>query len=279
MKGVLIIFLIVSLLFSPFLYAGDADSLYNSIITSYKNGDYPNSISLSKEFLKKYRNDEKSKDVLMILGVAFAKNGDTEKAIKVLKYSDKKYPDYEKNDKVKLLLGKLYYNSGKYDKAENVLTSLIDTHKDSKYIPTAQSLLNDIRSKSKAKAENKKISKKAAKSVNYKYSWKKITWAKIGAGVALIASPIFYFLGNSTQKEADDIYNNKYLTATTTDDAVKYYNQAADKDNLATTYKNISFASLVLGGVFFAVDYFYAGRIYIKADKNGTLNISYSHNF
>ncbi len=283
MKSVSLI-LIISILFLnylPLFSASNPDELYNDILKTYKSGDYVKCIDLSKKFIKTYKTDERKEQVLMILGIAFAKIGNTEKAVKILKYHDKKFPEFNKNDKIELLLGKLYYNTKDYNNAEDILNKLISIHKDSKYVPTAEAMLAKIRNKNSNTGINKNkitVSKVPAKSQT-EYSWRKITWAKIGAGICLIAAPVFYLLGNSAQETADSIYNNDYLNASTSDDAVLYYNQAVDNDEKAALYNNLAIASFIAGAGFFAFDYFSLSRINISATHTGSLRIQYSHGF
>ncbi len=279
--SIVLIFSMFVMIFGVNLYAETSNELYNSIVQTYKAGDYNKSIDLSKKFVKTYKNDEKRNQVLMILGVAFAKVKKTDKAIRILEYHDKKYPDFNKNDKVELLLGKLYYNKKDYVKAENILNKMISRHKDSKNVPMAETILTKIRSKNTTSKSPEKVAvnKVSENTSGTEYSFTKITWAKIGAGVCLIAAPVFYLLGNSAQNNADSLYSNEYMNATTADDATTYYNQVVDNDKQASLYNNIAIGALVAGAGLFAVDYFSVGRVSIGTTGAGSLKIQYSQGF
>lgn len=268
-KNILLITLI--LLYGK-LFAQGADN-YNRIIQLFKENNFQEVVTEAQVYLKNFPASENAKKVKLYMGISYIRLKENDMAIQVFEEHNSDYPDFEKNEQVKYLVGKLYYDKGDYVKSKAVLNDQLKKYPGGEYALKAAEILKSIESKSKQqKLPDLKQTSGEPSSARTTYSFTKITWAKIASATCLVASPVFFLMGSNYETKADDTYNNNYMKATTAADATSSYNQVDDYAQKSATFKNASWISLAAGVSFFAVDFFFTGRIAVSAtDKRVSL--------
>lgn len=251
---------------------------YMVIVDSFRGKDYERCVELCNDFIIRSSYSENTKKVKLFLGMAYVKLKNIDQAILVFEEHDRDYPTFAKNEQIKYLLAKLYFKKKNYEKAEEILLSQTQKYPAGKYLGKAQNLLAAV---GQAK-EQRNLRDASAymeddeEAYRYEYSITKITWSKIACLSFLIATPVFYVLGNNAQEQGDSIYNDKYKTADSKSDADAFYKEADEYSETAATYKTMAVFSGVAAAGLFAYDFFYAGRVKVRVRPNEfSLNIQF----
>lgn len=275
MKKIIFLVLII-VCFSVSLYSQTGDN-YNKIVQLFKENNFQEVVTEAQVYLKSFPASENAKKVKLYMGISYIRLKENDMAIQVFEEHNSDYPDFEKNEQVKYLVGKLYYDKGDYMKSKAVLNEQLKKYPGGEYALKAAEILKSIESKSKQqKLPELKQASRESPSARTTYSFTKITWTKIASATCLVASPVFFLMGNNYETKADDTYNNNYMKATTAADATSSYNQVDDYAQKSATFKNASWISLAAGVSFFAVDFFFTGRIAVSAtDKRVSLHYQF----
>jgi tetratricopeptide (TPR) repeat protein len=242
----------------------------SDIKNAYQQEDYNKCIQLADSFINKNPNSPDIPTALYLKGGAEMKIENFNNAIESFTKIINKYPNFSKIDQILYFRAYSYYKAGFETEAKNDINNLKTKYPNSQYIPKADALLAEMNSI--GTEEDLDIGSTSSYSTKKaeKYSWTKITWTKIAAGTTLIASPIFLIMANSAQKDADSLYDNKYMKATSESEAILYWNQVTDKDKEAANLKTFSLISFMAGIGFFALDYFVFGKVPAKSVSYST---------
>lgn len=245
---------------------------FQQVKKSYEEKDLKNCVFHAEDYLINFPFSSNKLQVMLYHGLSLIKLERMEDAMIVFEDIDVSYPTYEKNDKIKYTLGKLYYKIEENVNAKLILKNLLDLYPESEYADKSRQILNNIETDEKKKKaeelkkkETYKLSDKSSESSKSFYALGKFTWTKLACGTCLIISPIFYFMGRSKQKYADDVYNIQYLNTANSAAASLYFNNAEKASEDAALYKNIALGSLAGAITFFALDYIWVGRIHVSA--------------
>ncbi len=233
----------------------DEALLYSRVLESYRSKNYQDAIYYGESFMKVFPTSKSVYHVKLLVAFSYIKTGKKRRAEKLLK-EVAFVEDFVKAPLAMYTLALLCYEDKKYEDAYYYFGKLREMYPDSVYARKAEFYVNTLEKlfAKKRLSEVRKISVKEYFETT-EYSWKKVTWTKVGATLSLISSLAFLLTSLSYSARADDY---RILYARTGD---SYY--LRQSENFWGTAENLRNCSLCFAGgvlVFMGADFLYFGR-------------------